>query len=239
MLLVDCPSRWQFLLLFGLFLLLLSPSVSFSESPVSPPLRPNIVIVSMDTTRADHLSLYGHPLPTTPHLDRFAKNALVFEQASTVVPLTGPSHASLFTSLFPHRHGAFRNGISLQDASITLAEHLKAHGYDTAAFVSGWTLREKICGLAQGFDLYDDRVPHRYKLVNRERFAAETNEAVFHYLNSRRESQNPLFLFVHYFDPHAPYRRHPENWDALKRFSAEHPADDQRPIPTGRLPAID
>jgi len=182
------------------------------------------VIVSLDATRADHLSLYGYPLPTSPHLDRFAAQSIVFENARTVVPLTGPSHASLFTSRYPHGHGAFRNGIPLKDSWTPLAEHLRGNGYDTAAFVSGWTLRGKLCGLAQGFDVYDDRIPHRYKLVNRERYAEETNEAVRTFLDARQPSGKPLFLFVHYFDPHDPYRRQPEFFPALKQAADTVPA---------------
>lgn len=169
--------------------------------------RSDVVVISLDTTRADHLSLYGYPLATSPNLDRFAAKAVVFQSARTVVPLTGPSHASLFTSLYPHQHGAFRNGIPLRKDVPTLARILSARGYDCAAFLSGWTLKSRLCGLQEGFRVYDETFTQRYKLLNRERAAEDVTQAVLAFLDSGRYSR-PLFLFVHYFDPHDPYRRH-------------------------------
>lgn len=168
---------------------------------------PDVILISLDTTRADHLSLYGYPLNTSPNLDRFAGKAVVFEAARTVVPLTGPSHASLFTSLYPHQHGAFRNGIPLRKDVVTLARVLSAKGYDCVAFLSGWTLKGKLCGLQEGFRIYDETFTKRYKLFNRERPAEEVTKAVAAFLDSNQYSR-PLFLFIHYFDPHDPYRRH-------------------------------
>ncbi len=173
----------------------------------TPGERPNIILISLDTTRADYLSLYGYERNTTPNLDRLASRAVVFENARTVVPLTGPSHASVFTSLFPHQHGAFRNGIPLMEDWTTITDLLLRQGYDTAAFVSGWTMRKKICGLHHGFRHYDDTFTNRYKFVNRERYAEETTDAVEAFLG-KQPLDSPLFLFVHYFDPHDPYRRH-------------------------------
>jgi len=199
------------------------PQAALAATAAAHPSPPHIIVISLDATRADHLSLYGYPLSTSPNLDRFAGRAVVFENARTVVPLTGPSHASLFTARYPHTHGAFRNGIPLKDSWTPLAEHLRASGYDTAAFVSGWTLRGKLCGLQQGFDVYDDRIPHRYKIVNRERYAAETNQAVRAYLDARAPGDRPLFLFVHYFDPHDPYRKHPSFLPGLQAAARDAP----------------
>jgi len=176
-------------------------------------------VISLDTTRADHLSLYGYALPTSPSLDRFAAKAVVFESARTVVPLTGPSHASLFTSLYPHQHGAFRNGIPLRKDVVTLARILSARGYDCAAFVSGWTLKGKLCGLQEGFRIYDEAFTQRYKLLNRERPAEDVTKAVGAFLDSGRYSR-PLFLFVHYFDPHDPYRQHEGFRESLRARAA-------------------
>jgi hypothetical protein len=180
---------------------------------------PNIILISLDTTRADHLSVYGYPLATTPHLKRFAQRAVVFENASTVVPLTGPSHASMFTSLYPHQHGAFRNGIPLDEAEVTLPEALAGYGYDTAAFISGWTLRKNVCGLNQGFRFYEQTLGHRYKVLNRERLAEELHQPIKSFLEHRRK-EGPLFLFVHCFDPHDPYRRHKNHWQGLRGQAA-------------------
>ena len=193
------------------------------------PVKPlNIVLISLDTTRADHTSLLGYPLPTTTNLDRFARDALVFENARTVVPLTGPSHASVFTGLYPHRHGAFRNGVRLQENRVTLTEILRAHGYDTRAFISGWTLRGKLCGQNQGFLSYDDSLASRYKVVNRERLAEDTVAAVKASLD-RQPPQSPFFLFVHLFDPHAPYRRHPGIYQFLELEARALPPERRDP----------
>lgn len=199
------------------------PEASAGEAPARRHERPDVILISLDTTRADHLSLYGYPLPTSPHLARLARTAVVFENAKTVIPLTGPSHASVFTSLFPHQHGTFRNGIPLKPAFHTMAEILREHGYDTAAFISGWTLREKIAGLDQGFRVYDQRMTHRYKLLNRERLAEEVTDEALAFIASRKPDR-PLFLFVHYFDAHDPYRRHPGTWDDLQRQNEALPA---------------
>lgn len=190
-------------------------SASADAAPVSAGAQlPDVILISLDTTRADHLSLYGYPLPTSPNLARFADRAVVFQKARTVVPLTGPSHASLFTSLYPHQHGLFRNGIPIREDIPTLAGMLAQQGYDTAAFVSGWTLKRKICGLDSGFRVYDEGFTQRYKFLNQERPAEEVTRAVADFLASG-SYRRPLFLFIHYFDPHAPYRRHSVQWEEL------------------------
>ncbi|MEW6443341.1 MAG: sulfatase [bacterium] len=190
---------------------------------------PDIVIISLDTTRADHLSLHGYPLSTTPNLERIGKGGIVFEQARTVVPLTGPSHASMFTSLYPHQHGCFRNGIPLRKDVLTLARILKERGYDTAAFVSSWTLKGTLCGLDSGFRLYREDFTQRYSLINREQPADEVARAVAGFLDSG-EHWRPLFLFVHFFDPHAPYRRHPGPWEALGKQAGDLGLDLPRTV---------
>jgi len=218
-------------LLFGLTMLAASflPAGHLALAAEGQPKEPlNLVLISLDTTRADHLSLYGYPLATTPNLDRFARSSLVFEQARTVVPLTGPSHASVFTSLYPHRHGAFRNGVRLKEDRTTLAEILLARGYQTAAFVSGWTMRGTISGLNQGFLRYDDSFPTRYKVVNRERLAEDTVEAVRVSLD-QHPLRPPFFLFVHFFDPHAPYRHHPGIRELLEIQAQALPPERREP----------
>ncbi len=132
---------------------------------------PNVLLITLDTTRADYLGSYGYPLPTSPNLDRLARRGVRFTTAIAQVPLTSPSHATMMTGLYPHEHGAVRNGVPLPEDAETLAERLKQAGYRTAAFVSGWTLRANLSGLEQGFDRYDDRMQDRYRLVNTQRFA--------------------------------------------------------------------
>src|SRR5262245_5079007 len=100
--------------------------------------RPNVVLVTIDTERADHTSTYGYPHPTTPHLDALAADGTVFTAAYTAIPTTGPSHAGLFTAQYPAEHGVLRNGDVLGATPTTLAELLARAGYVTAAFVSAY-----------------------------------------------------------------------------------------------------
>ena len=112
----------------------------------------NVVIVTLDTTRADRLGCYGFSRIETPHLDALAREGVVFENATSTAPLTFPSHSSIFTGLIPPHHGARDNGgFFLDDARTTLAERLQAAGYATGAFIGAWVLESR-WGLAQGFD---------------------------------------------------------------------------------------
>ena len=166
----------------------------------------NILIITVDTTRADHLSCYGYAYRTTPNIDALAREGVRFERASAIVPLTGPGHATLMTGLVPRDHGAIRNGVRIRETVSTLAETLSALGFRTAAFISGWTLRAQLTGLDRGFDTYDDDMTDRYHLVNSQRRGDETTDRALAWLQSNAGS--PFFLWVHLFDPHDPYRRH-------------------------------
>lgn len=184
-----------------------------AESPVAPAAAPaagpgtNVLLVSIDTLRRDHVSCYGHDVLTTPNVDRLAAEGMRFTNAQGVVPITGPSHVSMMTGLYPQVHGAFRNGVRVADDKVTLAELLKAQGYRTGAVVSGWTLRDVQCGLAQGFETYDDAgMDERYSVVNLMRRAdAVTDSAIKWFDAGPAADSRPWFLFVHYFDPHEPY----------------------------------
>ncbi|MBI4161969.1 MAG: sulfatase [Acidobacteria bacterium] len=189
--------------LVPVLLLFLSPTLA-----AGPPSPPNLLIVTLDTTRADHLSCYGYPHPTSPNIDRIARGGVLFESATTQIPLTGPAHASLMTSRHPRSHGAVRNGVPMRADVPTLAEVLRGHGYATGAFVSGWTLRRNLTGLDRGFDRFDDRLEDRYRVVNAQRTADQATDLALQWIGERKG--RPFFLWVHYFDPHSPYRRHPE-----------------------------
>lgn len=183
--------------------------------PVPP--RPDILFVTFDTTRRDHLSCYGHERLTTPSIDRLAATGVLFTDCQAVIPVTGPSHASLMTGLYPHVHGAFRNGVPLPDVPATLAETLAAQGYRTGAFVAGWTLKAQQSGLDRGFEAYDDEdMDERYSVVNLMRRAQDVTDATLRWTDEVLKEEAsapdtpegeraPLFLFVHYFDPHEPY----------------------------------
>lgn len=160
--------------------------------------RPNLLLVTLDTTRADHLTPYGYPLPTSPNLEALAKRGTLFRSAYTPVPITLPAHASIMTGLLPVRHGVRHNGFfSLGREHPVLAERLAAAGYATGAFVSGAVLKRSF-GLDRGFGRYDDAVDAR----TRERPAGATAGAAIAWLKTVRP---PFFAWVHFFDPHNPY----------------------------------
>jgi arylsulfatase A-like enzyme/Flp pilus assembly protein TadD len=165
----------------------------------------NVVLITLDTTRADHLPAYGYKGVSTPGLDRLAGTSLVFEHAIAHVPSTLPSHASILTGLLPIAHGIRDNkGYTLDPKIATLAEILKDRGYRTAAFVSAFVLDSR-WGLDQGFDLYFDRF-NPYQGFNRDevqRRAEETEAEVERWLPTHADQ--PFFLWVHFYDPHKPY----------------------------------
>jgi arylsulfatase A-like enzyme len=192
----------------------------------------NILLITVDTTRADYLSCYGSALLTTPNIDALASRGVRFDAATAVVPLTGPGHASMLTGLYPRDHGAIRNGVPVAEDIPTLATILSARGYTTAAFISGWTLRTQVIGLHRGFDHFDDSMTDRYHAVNDQRLGDQTADEAVAWLEEEREG--PFFLWVHFFDPHEPFTDHkmelapnpaarvaaPDK-DVLRRYSQE------------------
>lgn len=166
---------------------------------------PNVLLITIDTLRADHLSCYGYHLKTSPNIDALAAEGVRFERAHTAIPLTGPAHISLFTSRYPQEHGAIRNGVAPRKESslVFLPEVLRRHGYRTAAFVSAWPLKTRLTHLSRWFDRYDEELPRRYQLVNSMRDAEDVTPAAIRWLEDNRGV--PFFLWVHYFDPHSPY----------------------------------
>lgn len=187
-----------------------APASGATAGPeLKPPARArtNLLFISIDTLRRDHLSCYGHERLTTPVADALAREGMLFTDAQGVIPLTGPSHATMFTGLYPQAHGAFRNGVKMPDDKVSIAEILEEQGYRTGAVVSGWTLRDAQCNLGQGFAHYDDAgMDERYNVVNLMRRAdAVTDGAIEWFDAGAAGAGQPWFLFVHYFDPHEPY----------------------------------
>jgi arylsulfatase A-like enzyme/Flp pilus assembly protein TadD len=169
-----------------------------------------IVLVSVDTLRADHVGCYGAGFAHTPTLDAAAARGVRFETAISPAPLTLPSHATLLTGLDPPEHGVRHNGIfRLADDVPTLAEHLRARGFATAAFVGAFVLERRF-GLARGFDRYDDRTSRRASEGGlagyAERPADQVIDAALAWLDT---APARFFLFVHLYDPHAEYRPPP------------------------------
>ena len=166
----------------------------------------NVVIITMDTTRADHLACYGNGGVKTPHIDGMARRGVLFANAFTASPSTLPGHSTILTGLYPYHHGARANGsYHLPADQTTLAEILKQQGYATAGTVSAYVLDGRF-GLDQGFDRYDDDLTKGVQYGDhtfRERPAEYTNESVFSWLDEHADSK--FFTWIHYFDPHAPY----------------------------------
>jgi choline-sulfatase len=175
-----------------------------------PVARPNVILITIDTLRADHLGVYGDHDAATPTLDALARRGVRFADVVSPAPLTLPSHTSILTGLTPARHGVRNNPEFVVSESVpTLAERFHAAGYATAAFVSGFPLSRRF-GLARGFDVYDDRFPRgdaASLAPYTERRADGTVAAVRAWFDrERREaSRGPYLLWVHFFDPHRPY----------------------------------
>jgi len=159
----------------------------------------NVLLVSLDTTRADRLGAYGQPESPTPRIDRLAAEGVLFEQCVAPAPITLPSHASLMTATDPFVHGVRYNGYVLGQGSETLAEALHQRDYATAAEIGAYVLNAEY-GLDQGFDDYRDVGDDRL-----ERGAAEVADAAIERLRALGPAEEPFFLFVHFFDPHEPY----------------------------------
>jgi choline-sulfatase len=184
----------------------LALALGLAGVPAFAQTRPNLILISVDTLRQDHLGLYGYPRNTSPNVDELLRRGVWFSNASSNIPLTNPSFASLFTSRYPHETGATRNGVPMIDAR-TLAEILKANGYATAAFLSNWPLKAKISNLQKGFDIYDDNFfKKRWLIFNNERDAKGVTDLAAEWLDSG--PKRPFFLWAHYSEPHAPYVSH-------------------------------
>jgi tetratricopeptide (TPR) repeat protein len=165
----------------------------------------NVLLLTLDTTRADRIGSYGHAKARTPNLDAIARNGVRFANAYAPVPLTLPSHASILTGLTPLAHGVRNNGrYVLSYDKPTLAKILRDKGAATAAFVSSFSVDSRF-GLDQGFDVYDDNFQEGspFKALNAERKAEQVFLAFSNWLD--RFGEERFFAWVHFFDPHLPY----------------------------------
>ncbi|MCB9672506.1 MAG: sulfatase-like hydrolase/transferase [Alphaproteobacteria bacterium] len=185
-------------------------------APVAPPSHPDVVLVTLDTTRADRLAPYGFSMARTPNLSDMARDGTLFEHHYTTAPITLPAHISVMTGLVPPRHGVRDNGVyALPDQATTLAEMLKAQGYATGAFVSAMVL-DSTYNLDQGFDVYDDDLaaeddPPMFMI--RDRPGVRTADALSEWIRPRlaapRGERPPVFAWMHVFDPHHPWEPDP------------------------------
>ena len=167
----------------------------------------NVVVITIDTLRPDHLHCYGYTRIETPTLDRIAESGVLFENGVTQTPLTPPSHASIFTGLNPPTHKVRdTGGFILSPSTPTLASFLQQRNWDTGAFISSAVLKKRF-GFDQGFAVYDDQMPRPGKgqefLEDAERRAGDTVDRAVRWLDGR--TGKPFFLWVHLYDPHTPY----------------------------------
>jgi arylsulfatase A-like enzyme len=192
----------------------LKPKKEDSRAELKPV---NVVLITLDTVRADHLHCYGYQKIKTPNIDRLAANGVLFEKAVAQTPLTQPSHASMFTGTNPNvNHVRNNGGFALQPSSITMATILQRQGWNTAGFVSS-TVLKKVFGFNQGFALYDDRLtPIASGQESATRPANVTVDHAIQWLNA--QSNRPFFLWLHLYDAHQPY-------DAPPKFDKEYPGD--------------
>src|SRR5713101_4816300 len=172
--------------------------------PAGGPPR-TVVLVSIDTLRADHVGAYGDGQAETPALDAIAREGLVFDAAWSPVPLTLPAHASMLSGRYPPRHGVRANGVHRLAGTVPLvAESFVRGGFRSAAVVGGYPLDARF-GLGRGFDLYDDRMPASSAGAHYpERRGAEVADRAIAWLQ-QQGTDGRVFLFVHFYDPHADY----------------------------------
>jgi len=216
---VRCPVVLEcWVVVIGAFLAACLPPTGAND-----PKARNLLLVTIDTLRADHLGVYGYERPTSPHLDEFAKDAVVFDAAHSSSSWTLPGIATLMTGLYTSTHGCW-NGRSYLPALIpTLAEQLTGEGFDTGAVVSHVFLDPRY-GLHQGFGMYDDELVSKTK---RKSHLAVTSPQIadkaIGWLEARAEADmRPWFLWLHFFDPHRRYLAHEGVSEA---FGVDEPAD--------------
>lgn len=190
-----------------------------NETPTAAAARPSILLVTLDTTRADVIGPEARNVET-PGFNALVSKGRRFRQAYATVPETLPSHCSMMSGLYPAAHGVHENARYLSAGQTLVADRLREAGYHTAAFVSAYPLASQF-GLARGFEIYDDELDERA-----ERSAAETTDRALAYL--RQERHRPVFVWVHYFEPHHPY-------EPPEPFRSRYAADPYR----GEIAAMD
>ncbi|PYT08918.1 MAG: hypothetical protein DMF49_03960, partial [Acidobacteria bacterium] len=199
----------------------------------------SLLLITVDTLRADRLGCYGARLRATPRIDRLAAEGSLFEDATAVTPITLPAHASIMTGRYPAAHGVLDNAwYALPEQETTLAEILKEHGYRTGAFVGSFVVATRF-GLGQGFETFDEAFTSSGSLGKAggegvERGAEDVDRAVLPWLRRAAGTGAPFFLWVHYYDPHFPYEPPPKYAQlyAEEPYSGEVAAVDEA---VGRL----
>ncbi len=211
------------------------------SAPATLPTARNVVLITIDTLRADHVGAYGSQRARTPALDALAASGTLFERAYTAVPITLPSHATILSGRYPPGHGARDNGQHLSPNVPTIATELKAGGFRTGAFVAAFPLDHQF-GLNRGFDVYGDHLPRTPdgRLAN-ERPGSQVVDEALAWLRAaslepsaspQPRAPSPFFLWVHLFEPHAPYGDPASSRPAIDRYDDEIATADRE---VGRL----
>lgn len=194
----------------------------------------NVLLITLDTTRADHVGAYGYAAAQTPNVDALARDGVLFEHCITPTAYTLPSHSSIMTGLYPPSHGVRVNGeAALADSNTTLAERLSARGYRTGAFVAAFVLDGR-WGLSQGFQNYDDHFKigpdQRLDLARVQRPANQVVDAALRWLD--QPSSQPFFAWVHLYDAHFPY-------DPPEPFRSRFATSDPKSLYDGEIAFAD
>ena len=215
-----CMRCFRWLLILSLFASCAGAATTKQSKPARPP---NIILITLDTTRADRMGFLGSTRGLTPNLDAVAQQSVVFSRAYAHVPLTTPSHANIFTGTYPQFNHLSFMGQPLAADLPNLPDILKHHGYKTAAFVGSMIVDPRspvAAGFGRGFDTYDAPFHNRRKGEDRyrsvERRAGAVVDSALTWLSTHR--QGPFFIWVHCYDPHAPYEP-PEPYKT--RYAAE------------------
>ena len=194
------PTPYRGLLLSGLALLAGGCSGSGADAPFE-----HIILISLDTTRADHLGCYGSQEGLTPAIDSIAREGIVFRDVTSPAPTTLASHTSMMTGSYPQTHGVVRNGFRVNDENVMLAEMLRAVGFHTAAILGSFALERRF-GFNQGFEHFDEQFDVLILpggVDQNQRSSAKVTDAALAHLDEARPKK--LFLFTHFFDAHLPY----------------------------------
>ena len=197
-------QRW-YLWVIPIVLLVAAAAAGVWWFVLRPPKQPNIVLISLESVRADHLGCYGYERPTSPALDALAEESVVYDDAHAVTSWTLPTHASLFTGLYPNAHQVIGSLGRLDKSYTTLAEILTEYGYHCGGVISGPYLREAH-GLNQGFAWYDEATSSPSQALAHTEVTCPRMEAgLQNFLTRIRERWRPFFLFAYFWDPHYDY----------------------------------
>lgn len=192
----------------------------------------NVLVITLDTTRADVIGLYGNKNNVTPNIDRLGQNGIVFKECYAEVPLTLPSHCTIFTGRYPFAHQVRINGTyCLSKNELTMAEIFKAKGFQTSAIIASFTLNSKF-GLSQGFDSYDEDFESPEVILNFdvEIPAEQVYDKFMHWIE--RYSNQKFFCWVHFYDPHFPYISHDDSSAGVKQSQWDNYESEVRYVDT-------